>query len=373
MKQVITGGPWDLTSQRGLAYDPAADVFYIGGWNEGIVYRVAGPSHPTPGETLSQCAPADPNISGLAWNPTFGKLWEATNSESDTIWLIDPLTCAASAAVPHPDGGGNSGAGIELDVAGDLWVVGQASATAYLVDAGLPAFSDVPWLHVTPTSATVHPGSSKSLKIAVDATGLTPGVYRAVVAVLTDDPDASTLEVPVTLIVPAFQRGINAGGKAYTDHDGDHYIADRPWLKRVHAGIPAEGPYGYVGTGTVHKTSATIHHTTDDPRYRTQREGMKAYRFTVPNGIYQVDLSFAEFKYTKRGDRVFNITMEGEQVLRAFDIIDEVGHRRTALDESIVVEVTDGRLDIGFSAPRGHKAIINSIFISQLPPGSPGT
>ena len=44
--------------QRGLAYDPAADVFYIGGWNEGIVYRVAGPSHPTPGETLSPVQPA---------------------------------------------------------------------------------------------------------------------------------------------------------------------------------------------------------------------------------------------------------------------------------------------------------------------------
>ena len=50
------------------------DVFYIGGWNEGIVYRVAGPSHPTPGETLSQCSPADGSISGLAWNGSFGML-----------------------------------------------------------------------------------------------------------------------------------------------------------------------------------------------------------------------------------------------------------------------------------------------------------
>ena len=88
--QKITGSPWDDTSQRGLAYDPAADVFYIGGWNEGIVYRVAGPSHPTPGETLSQCSPPDPNISGLAWNGSFGLLWEQTNSDTDTIWLDRP-------------------------------------------------------------------------------------------------------------------------------------------------------------------------------------------------------------------------------------------------------------------------------------------
>jgi hypothetical protein len=49
VEQVITGSPWDGISQRGLAYDPDNDVFYIGGWNEGIIYRVAGLSHPTPG------------------------------------------------------------------------------------------------------------------------------------------------------------------------------------------------------------------------------------------------------------------------------------------------------------------------------------
>ena len=146
--QVITGSPWGDISQRGLAYDPAADVFYIGGWNEGIVYRVAGPSHATPGETLSQCSPPDPNISGLAWNGSFGLLWEATNSDTDTIWLIDPITCEATRGIPHPDGGGFSGAGIELDVVGNLWTVGQNSLNAYLVESGLPTFSDVPWLTV---------------------------------------------------------------------------------------------------------------------------------------------------------------------------------------------------------------------------------
>ena len=144
--QVITGSPWSDSSQRGLAYDPVADVFYIGGWDQGIVYRVAGPSHPTPGETLSQCSPPDPNISGLAWNGPFGMLWEATNSDTDTIWLIDPVTCDATRGIPHPDGGGFGGAGIELDAVGNIWTVGQNSLDAYLVESGLPAFVDVPWL-----------------------------------------------------------------------------------------------------------------------------------------------------------------------------------------------------------------------------------
>ena len=33
---------WTNTSQRGLAYRPDDDSFYIGGWNEGIVYHIAG-------------------------------------------------------------------------------------------------------------------------------------------------------------------------------------------------------------------------------------------------------------------------------------------------------------------------------------------
>src|SRR5207253_6142268 len=123
--QVITGDPWTGTSQRGVAYDGAGDVFYVGGWNEGIVYRVAGPSWPTPGATLSQCNPAVPSIPGLAWNGSFNLLWEATNSDTDTIYLIDPGTCETLRALAHPDGGGFGGAGLETDVVGNLWTVGQ--------------------------------------------------------------------------------------------------------------------------------------------------------------------------------------------------------------------------------------------------------
>src|SRR5262245_1003550 len=57
VQDVITGNPWDNVDQRGLAYDPGTDTFYIGGWNEGIIYHVAGPGWPTPGETLGQCNP----------------------------------------------------------------------------------------------------------------------------------------------------------------------------------------------------------------------------------------------------------------------------------------------------------------------------
>jgi len=361
VSQVITGDPWSGTSQRGVAYDRAADVFYVGGWNEGIVYRVAGPSHATPGETLSQCAPADPNISGLAWNGSFGLLWEQTNSETDSIFLIDPATCETVRAVAHPDGGGFNGAGIELDVVGNLWTVGQNSGNAYLIESGLPTFSDVPWLTVSPSDGTVAVDGDAPLTVTVDSTGLASGVYHAIVVIQTNDPDHSNIQVPVTLVVPAYQQGINAGGGAYVDPaQGDLYGADRAY---------ASGGFGYVGTSSTRSTNAGIAGTTRDPLYQTNRAGMSAYRFTVPNGTYRVDLSFAELQVAKTGGRVFSVGLEGSTVLSNFDVFATAG-KLAAVDRSFTVEVTDGVLDISFLAQRGDKPIVNAILVTEMPPGS---
>ena len=186
-----------------------ADVFYIGGWNEGHVSRAARP----PRQTLSQCSPPDPNISGLAWNGSFGLLWEQTNSDTDTIWLIDPITCEATRGIPHPDGGGFGGAGIELDAVGNIWTVGQNSLNAYLVESGLPTFSDVPWLTVAPTEGTVAPDGTVDLDISVDTTGLAPTStgrwWRSRPTI-----DNALLQVPVTLVVTDFQQGSTPAGTA---------------------------------------------------------------------------------------------------------------------------------------------------------------
>ncbi len=363
VRKVITGSPWTNTSQRGLAYDPATDSFYIGGWNEGIVYHVAGLDSLSPGETLGQCATDDPNISGLAWNGSFGRLWVATNSDSDTIYQVDPSTCATVDAIAHPEGGGFNGAGLDMDAAGNLWAVGQASGTAYLIDSGLPNYSNAAWLTVTPTGGSVAPDGSTALDVAVDPTDLAPGTYRAIVVIQTNDPDHAVTQIPVTLVVPAYQQGVNAGGKAYTNANGDVFAADRSY---------GSGPFGYVGSSTRKSTSHSIAGTDEDGLYKKQRLGMKSYRFDLPNGHYRVDLSFAELVERKVGARIFNVTIEGVPVIPYLDVVSEAGGRYVALDRSFEVDVSDGRLDIDFGAHIGDKAMINAILVTELPPGSPG-
>ncbi len=362
VEEVITGSPWATISQRGLAYDPATDVFYIGGWNEGIVYRVAGLSHPTPGETLSQCQPADPTISGLAWNGSFGMLWMATNSEFDSIYLIDPETCDASLALAHPSGGGGNGAGIELDAAGNLWTVSQNTGEAFLIESGLPLFSDAPWLSVNPVAGLLEPGEDVTVDVHVDATGLEPGAYRAILVVQTNDPELGNVSVPVELLVPAYQRGVNAGGGSYVDPaTGITYAADQAF---------APGGFGYVG-GTTQSSAHGIDGTTRDAFYQDLRTGMSDYRFAVPNGTYRVDLSFADLEFAAAGERVFSIAFEDSPLVWQLDVAAVSGGQWTAHDRTVFVEVADGVLDLSFVAQRGDDPIINGILVTEIPLGSP--
>jgi subtilisin family serine protease len=357
----ITGSPWSGISQRGLAYDPAEDVFYVGGWNEGIVYRVAGPTHATPGETLNQCSPADQAIAGLAWNPAFGLLWQATNSESDTVYLLDPATCETVRALPHPDPGYNAG-GLELDPAGNLWMISMGSGTVYLVESGLPNYSDAPWLTVSPASGTVAPDESAAVDVTIDTTGLAPGIYRAAVVITTNDEDSSLALLPVTLTVPAYLQGINAGGAAFTDTNTDQtaYAADRAY---------APGAFGWVGTSSTRSTRTAIDGTDADALYQDLRTGMTAYRFDVPDGHYQVVLRFAELTAKKAGARVFSVGIEGATVASNLDLFAAAGGRFVAYDLVFETDVSDGVLDIGFGAQRGDAPIVNAILVTEMPAG----
>ena len=67
------------------------------------------------------------------------------------------------------------------------------------------------------------------------------------------------------------------------------------------------------------------------------------FSFPVPNGDYVVHLHFVDWASFSQapGDRVFNVSLEGQEVLEDFDIIAEVGKNK-ALVKSFPVTVSDG-------------------------------
>lgn len=57
------------------------------------------------------------------------------------------------------------------------------------------------YITVSPASGSVQPAANQELVVTVDATGLEPGTYEAVIDIDTNDPMNPTLTVPVTVIV----------------------------------------------------------------------------------------------------------------------------------------------------------------------------
>ncbi len=359
----LTGSPWSGISQRGLAYRPDDDSFYVGGWNEDIVYHVAGASAAEPGAVLGQCAAPGMSIAGLAWNTTAQVLWVTTSTVTNNIHQINPDTCEVISSMGFPESDEGALAGAELDASGNLWATSQLSNTAYLLETGVPQSSDVPWLSERPAHGVLAVGASTDVTVTVDTTGLAPGVYRATLLLDTNAGRQRFVEVPVQVVVSGYWKGVDVGGTAYTDGAGLPWVADQAYRS---------GSYGWVGTSTVMTApdNVDIADTEDDPLYRTQRQGMDAYRFDrLPAGSYEVTLDFAELARSPRVDwRRFDVDVNDEYVLVGYDIANAVGGRR-ADRRSFVVDLPEGgTLQVTFHDRRAYQpSVLNAVRVVHRP------
>lgn len=109
----------------------------------------------------------------------------------------------------------------------------------------------------------------------------------------------------------------------------------------------------FSSASSVYINTAPIAGTTDDALYQKERfstTGQLSYALPVTNGTYSVVLHFAEIFWTRAGQRVFNIGLEGNTVRTNFDIIAKVGPL-TATTETFVATVTDGVLNLDLTVP----------------------
>ncbi len=357
----ITGSnlPWAAISQRGLAYRDDDDSFYIGGWNEGIIYHIKGFGASDKGAVIATCSPPDQNISGLAYNSAAKVLWEATNSATDTIYELNPDNCNVVASLPHP-APGNNGGGLEIDNNGNLWMISQSPATAYLVDSGVPSFADVPWLWESPSSGTLKPGASVNIGVSVNTFSLTSGVYTASLFVQSNGGRQNSFQIPVSLLIPTYTQSVNAGGEDYVDLLGDSWVADQAYTA---------GGWGYLEDHGTAETRNRIAGTNAQAVYRSQRINPYAYKFdNLPNGTYEVELGFAEFD-PNHGlhTRLFEVIIKDTLVLPALDITYDVGNLNADI-RTFYVQVTDGKLDIRFIPLGGSEPpVVNAIRVTQRP------
>ncbi|MFL2983218.1 MAG: malectin domain-containing carbohydrate-binding protein [Candidatus Neomarinimicrobiota bacterium] len=168
-----------------------------------------------------------------------------------------------------------------------------------------------------------------------DAT--TMGVFN----IEDDNSPPNTIDWQVVWIEspePMTSALINIGGDS-----AGNYLNDQVW-----------GPsrqYGHEGGNyEIVDEFVDIGGTTNDAVYRASLNRVASYKIRLVPGYYDLNLMFSDNHYTSSGDRVFDIIIEDSLWFDDLDVINEVGSMTSheVLFERVLV--SDGILDIYFSA-----------------------
>jgi hypothetical protein len=123
--------------------------------------------------------------------------------------------------------------------------------------------------------------------------------------------------------------------------------------------------WGYI-SGSSASVTADISGTDNDEVFRSHRWGGTdmSYKIEVPNGLYEVELLFAETYWAGAGLRVFDLALEGSLVADDLDVYAVSGGSDTALSLVYTVTVEDKVLDISFPEVLEDNAFISGIKVS---------
>lgn len=150
-----------------------------------------------------------------------------------------------------------------------------------------------------------------------------------------------------------------------------------------------KGSWGYVGGSVMHPMNKSgfvmpcfeneIAGTGLDPVFQTQRAGLESFKADIPDGKYYIYLYFAELSVGNNGkplpynlgeelvkddtkERIFNVSINGESVLKNFDISKEFGGNRAIIKKFTVDVSGESGLTIRFD-PISGRPVINAIRI----------
>lgn len=175
---------------------------------------------------------------------------------------------------------------------------------------------------------------------------------------------ASTVGGPYTVTA-------SSGGKSGTANVSVTSTTTTATSVDINAGGGASGSFqadGDFSGGTTYSTTAAINTSkVSNPApqsvYQTERYGN--FTYTVPNltpgASYTVRLDFAELYFNSAGQRVFNVSINGQQVLTNFDIYAAAGAKDTAIAETFTATAnSSGQIVIGFTS------VINNAKVSGV-------
>jgi len=169
--------------------------------------------------------------------------------------------------------------------------------------------------------------------------------------------DEMTIDYRAYDAKPAAPLSINVGSNAqYLDAPGTVWIEDREYKP---------GGFGHIGGNPgLFARGEIIKGTADQPLYYSYLDSLQGYRFDVKDGKYNVTLYFAESKDLLPGQRVFDVTINGQPVEHGLDLAASYGYAE-AIKKTYIVEASDGQgIRIVFTAKKGN-TLLSGIKIEQ--------
>jgi beta-galactosidase len=160
-----------------------------------------------------------------------------------------------------------------------------------------------------------------------------------------------------TLSGPVDRFRIKAGDiSGYTSRAGQRYGSD----SYFHGGTA-----GGINAPDLPASERIAVAAEDSGVYDSFREGAFAYRVAVPGGRYRVTLQFQEPVVGAAGEREFDVLINGNTVLKRFDIFASAGGKLKAVDRSFdAISGADG-IAIEFRPVKGS-ALVSALSITSL-------
>ena len=376
-----------------------------------------------PGESVSFSADNDPTsikgatlssqeagpVSGLELaRATVTVGYESTTQTTQTVGDGSPggAEAVADGSVPAAPGLGVAGVSLDstvldgrhsaatvTDADQTVTVSGPAGANVTLVQvegelelSNVPDYNGTPGYeveayeankaeNVTYYSATV--GSDGTVEVPVTLTNSTAvGGYNYFVAHVEDDAGAGVgsnvvvLEYDPGSAQPQALHRVNAGESTTlpaTDGGPDWTgVADTSSGYLASVAPSASGTY--CG-GTITST-ASVPNGTPDGVFDCERYGNSTWTFDVTSGeSVEVRLYLGnQFSGTSEpGDRQFNVSIEGEQVLTQYDPVADVGHQVGTMKSFTVTEDGDGTVTVAFDQGAVENPQVNAIEVLTVP------
>jgi fibronectin type 3 domain-containing protein len=186
-------------------------------------------------------------------------------------------------------------------------------------------------------------------------------VVQAVKSGSTANSNQANATTPAaSLAITADVVDINAGGGEVDGTLGVDWAADE---------------YFTGGTATTDGTTVTVPgglvNAAPQAIYQTDRYGVFSYAVPglTPNGGYVVALHFSENYWSTAGSRVFNVSINGTQVLTGFDIVAAAGANHTANVQSFAANADGtGTITIAFSAVTDNPLVCGIEIGTAAPP-----